>query len=148
MAINGVSATDPAQQSQVNTPTPLASTENLAEDAFMQLLLAQLKNQDPLKPMDNTEFISQLAQFNSLNETMAMNKNIGELLVAQSISQGSSLIGKTVTAHLPTGEDINGEVSSLQIMGDNVSLTVDGVSIPLDAVHTVTETPTTPEGSA
>jgi len=68
--------------------------------------------------------------------------------VAQNISQGSSLIGKTITAHLPTGEDINGEVSSLQILDGNVTLTVDGMSIPLKSVHTVTETPASTGGSA
>ncbi len=143
MAITGVTDTSPIQQLQ-NTQSSDQSVgmDGLGEDAFLQLLLAQLKNQDPLKPMDNTEFISQMAQFNSLNQLMSLNKTMSSLITAQNVTQGSALIGKTVSANLDTGETVSGEVSGMQISGDNVTLTVNGIQIPIGAVSTVTDTPT------
>ncbi len=149
MAVSGVSATTPVQQPQTPAPKNPAGMDGIGEDAFMQLLLAQLKNQDPLKPMDDTEFISQMAQFNSLNELMSINKVLGELMTAQTVAQGSALIGKTITAHISADDStLTGKVTGLQISNDKVTLTVDGKQIPMDAVRSVTETPPTEGGSA
>ncbi len=141
MAVTGVTDTSPVQQTQAQSSIQQATgMEGLGQDAFLQLLLAQLKNQDPLKPMDNTEFISQMAQLNSLNELMAMNKTMSSMITSQMVTQGSALIGKTISANLDTGESVSGVVSGMQIHGDKVTLTVDGESVPMDAVRTVTDT--------
>jgi len=146
MAVTGVTDTSPVQQTQTQPSTPQATgMEGMGEDAFLQLLLAQLKNQDPLKPMDNTEFISQMAQLNSLNELMAMNKTMKSLITSQMVTQGSALIGKTVFASLDTGDTVRGVVSGMQIANDKVTLTVDGKQVPMDAVREVTDTPTDDE---
>ncbi len=143
MAVTGVTDTSPVQQTQAQTSIQEATgMEGLGQDAFLQLLLAQLKNQDPLQPMDNTEFISQMAQLNSLNELMALNKTMSSLITAQMVTQGSALIGKTISASLDTGESVYGVVSGMQIHGDRVTLTVDGQQVPMDAVREVTDTPT------
>lgn len=112
-------------------------TDGFGQDAFMKLLLAQLKNQDPLKPMEDKEFIAQLAQFNSLNQLTEMNKTLGELMTAQMLSQGSALIGKTVTGVSDSGGVISGLVSGLKIVGDKVTLDVNGQNMPLDTVNSV-----------
>lgn len=148
MAVNGVTETNPIQQLQAKTQTsndPIGM-DGLGQGAFMQLLLAQLKNQDPLKPMDNTEFISQMAQFNSLNELMSLNKTMGELMTAQLVTQGSSMIGKEVTANLDTGDTVTGTVSAMQIRDNNVTLTVNGTQVPMSAVRTVAEAQTSGQG--
>jgi flagellar basal-body rod modification protein FlgD len=56
------------------------------KDIFITLLVAQLKNQDPLDPQDSTQFLAQLAQFNSLEQLMSINQRIGQLL--DSVSAG------------------------------------------------------------
>ncbi len=142
MAVNGVTETSPIQQAQAKTQKsndPIGM-DGLGEGAFMQLLLAQLKNQDPLKPMENTEFISQMAQFNSLSELMSLNKTMGELMTAQLVTQGSTMIGKTISANLDTGKTVEGVVSGMQIRDDEVTLTVNGTQVPMSAVRVVTDT--------
>ncbi|MCB0209416.1 MAG: flagellar hook capping protein [Anaerolineae bacterium] len=111
--------------------------DGFGQDAFMKLLLAQLKNQDPLKPMEDKEFIAQLAQFNSLNQLSQINTTLGELMTAQTLSQGSALIGKTVTGLSDSNGAISGIVSGLKIVNDKVFLDVDGQSIPLDMVNSI-----------
>ncbi|MBN1290273.1 MAG: flagellar hook assembly protein FlgD [Candidatus Latescibacteria bacterium] len=78
---------------------------SLGKDDFLKLLIAELQNQDPLNPADNTEFIAQLAQFSSLEQMTTMNDNLEKVLtynksVTESINNSMmvNFIGKTVTA--------------------------------------------------
>ncbi|WP_182199159.1 flagellar hook assembly protein FlgD [Paraliobacillus salinarum] len=76
------------------------SGSNLGKDEFLKILMAQLSNQDPLNPMEDKEFISQMATFSSLEQMMNMNESISHLVNNQSVSpviQYSHLIGKEVT---------------------------------------------------
>lgn len=78
-----------------------ATTDVLGKNDFLNLLVAQLKNQDPLKPMDSTEFTAQLAQFSSLEQLYNVNDNLdylGNNQVAMSNNQAVSMIGKTAWA--------------------------------------------------
>jgi flagellar basal-body rod modification protein FlgD len=72
----------------------------MGRDAFLKLLVAQLKHQDPLKPQDNTQFVAELAQFSSLEQTMGINERL-DLLSAQSRglqnAEVVSLVGKQAT---------------------------------------------------
>lgn len=72
----------------------------MGRDDFLKLLVAQLKNQDPLKPVENTEFVSQLAQFSSLEQTIGINTRL-DLLAVQSTGQSNNdavgFIGKQVS---------------------------------------------------
>jgi flagellar basal-body rod modification protein FlgD len=86
--------------------TPAATTKTeLGKDDFMQLLVTQLRNQDPLSPMENQEFAAQLAQFGSLEQLSSIDTKIGEgvnvdLILTQAInnSMAATLIGKEITA--------------------------------------------------
>jgi flagellar basal-body rod modification protein FlgD len=86
--ISGVnnSATTP-DANAANTPASNQKTDPLADKStFLQLLVAQIKNQDPMQPQDGVQFISQLAQFSGLEQSMNMNKEleaIHTLLAAQ-----------------------------------------------------------------
>lgn len=67
----------------------------LGKDAFLELLVTQLKNQDPLQPQDNAAFITQMAQFTSVEQLMNMSEQLS--LLNQSLGTASSIIGKTVS---------------------------------------------------
>lgn len=78
------------------------SQANLDKQDFLELLVAQLSHQDPLQPMDNTEFIAQLAQFSNLEQLMTVNSNLETLQLSQlsiSNNQVASLIGREVEAN-------------------------------------------------
>ncbi len=84
-----------------SSSSPKAAAKTLGKDDFLKMLLAQLKNQDPLKPLDGTEFAVQLAQFSSLEQLNNMNselKNLGLYQMTQGNAQAVSLIGKEITA--------------------------------------------------
>jgi|SRR5690625_1833524 len=85
-----------------NTSTARTPGTELGKDEFLKILMVQLQNQDPLNPMEDTEFISQMATFSSLEQTMNMAKSIDALVQSQMISpivQYSHMIGKNVTYH-------------------------------------------------
>lgn len=76
--VNPVSAA--YQQSTDTGTTTTSSSKELGKTEFLQLLIAQLKNQDPMNPMDNGQFISQMATFSSLEQLISINQGIDELV--------------------------------------------------------------------
>ncbi|MGE7185204.1 flagellar hook assembly protein FlgD [Peribacillus sp. NPDC006672] len=102
----------------------------LGKDDFLKLLLTQLQNQDPSNPMDNTEFIAQMATFSTLEQMMNMGAQLEEIIdinQQNSIMNFNSFVGKEVTWHkLGDGDDDlaveegTGIVKSIQYKGDGV----------------------------
>ena len=96
MAVSAI--TTQSVPSMVDERSP---TSVLGKDDFLNLLVAQLRNQDPLKPMESTEFTAQLAQFSSLEQLYNVNDNLGDLETSQAAmhnNQAVSMIGKTAWA--------------------------------------------------
>lgn len=139
MTINAVSSagSTAATGTPPTKPTATGSMEGLGQEAFMTLLLAQMKNQDPLKPMEDKDFIAQLAQFNSLSQLTELNKTMKEAMASQTLAQGSSLIGKTVTGLSNDAGTITGLVSGLRLTNGKVTLEVDGHDMAFDSVKSV-----------
>jgi flagellar basal-body rod modification protein FlgD len=98
---------------------------NLGYDAFVKLLLAQLKNQDPTKPMDPTEYVSQLATLSQLEQTIKQSDKIDDLLQQSLHQQAASLIGM----HLDdAAQGVDGIVVSAKVLTDGVLVTLDNGS--------------------
>ncbi|MEG6617324.1 flagellar hook capping FlgD N-terminal domain-containing protein [Peptococcaceae bacterium 1198_IL3148] len=95
--------------------------QQLDKDAFLRIMVEQLKNQDPTSPMDTSQFISQLAEFTTLEQLTNLNSQMTDLLHSQQINQGAALIGNTVTL-IDEGSIVTGVV-------DKVSVTSDGVKV-------------------
>jgi flagellar basal-body rod modification protein FlgD len=122
--------------------------EELGKDAFMQLLVSQLQNQDPINPQSNEDFIAQLAQFSSLEAQNNLNDSFLGLAVLQQsnalmsqLTEGSSLIGQNVKYDDPnTGESLTGTVDSIRIQDGIAVLNVGGTDVPLLQVTEVTGT--------
>jgi len=97
---------------------------------FMKLLIAQMQNQNPLEPMDNTEMASQLAQFSQLNQLESMNSTFAEVLTSVERTYASSLIGKEISFLVETTEgaiDVrNGIVEQVARNEDGEMLLVTG----------------------
>ena len=101
------------------TGAPVAKSA-LGKDDFLKLLLVQLSNQDPLKPMEDKEFIAQLAQFNSLEQMQQVNTHLIDMLAGMSLSQASSMIGKFVEAG-----QVSGVVNAVTMADGKAKLTLD-----------------------
>ncbi len=106
-----------------NTPASLRAT-GIGQEDFLKILLTQLSFQDPLKPMDNQEFIAQMAQFTSLEQTRELNDKTDALLSIQSATQSIGLIGRTVEVGTDSGTTV-GTVTTITFnSGGSPSLTV------------------------
>lgn len=99
---SSMSITDDLYYSNYKKPTKQTGNSELGKDAFLKLLITQLQHQDPTNPMDDREFISQMAQFSSLEQMQNMTKAMESLLASQQQTQMmnySTFIGKEVKWH-------------------------------------------------
>ena len=122
------------------TPAPKEQTDIFSSDGFLKILAGQIKGQNPLEPMKDTEFIAQMAQFSQLEQITNLAKDMKAMSMSSQLSQGASLIGKNVT-YTPEGATtpVSGTVESLRVGGDgrSLSLIVNGVSVDVSRVTTV-----------
>lgn len=107
-----------------------SSGTNAATDAFglsfeslLKIVLTQLTYQDPLKPMDNFQLVSQLAQFSQIQQTQTMSDNISTLVSAQSSSQAAGLLGKVVEVAVGSST-ISGSVVAITFAEGGPALTI------------------------
>ena len=113
---------------------PKKKTE-LGQDDFMKLMMSQMSNQDPLKPMENGDFLAQMAQFSMSSGIQALNDSFGQLsnsLYSSQALQASSLIGRTVqlpgnTAYMEKQGGFNGAVD-LPVNSPEVKVTISDLS--------------------
>ncbi len=97
-----VTITDAASYSDVSSATTTYGNADLDQETFLNLLITQLQNQDPLNPQESQEFVAQLAQFSSLEQLMTLNDGMDTLYMATSSMNNASmtqLIGKEVVAY-------------------------------------------------
>lgn len=114
------------------------SKNALGRDSFLKLLVAELRHQDPTQPMNDKEFISQMAQFSSLEQMTEMNKSIKALTISTRSGEAYSLLGKGVEALDPiTGKRVKGIVSKLFYRDNGVRLIVNGREIGLSDIHSI-----------
>ena len=106
-----------------STGTTNLQANSLGMEDFLKILLTQLTYQDPLKPMDNQQFMAQMAQFTSLEQTQQLNNKIATLITNQAALQSVGLIGKTVDITTASGS-VTGTVSALSLSGDSPLITV------------------------
>lgn len=127
----------------------MGSGSAMDKNVFLRLLVTQLRTQDPLNPMEDKEFITQLAQFTTLEQMQSMNIGVQDLnagiitmLQSQSAFSALTLIGKEVEAINPDpnadqSELIKGKVEGIEFIEGSPILKVDGHDIPLSHVKKV-----------
>ena len=102
----------------------------LGKDQFLQLLITQLRHQDPINPVEDKEFIAQLAQFSSLEQMQNLNTNLGEMMLAQqkltALGQATQMIGQEVELFTNEGESLFGRVRGVQFKNGWPQIMVDG----------------------
>jgi flagellar basal-body rod modification protein FlgD len=104
---------------------------SLNQNQFLQLLMTELKNQNPMSPSssDPTQFMTQLAQFTSLEQETNTAQSTSQIASSQSTNSAVGLIGHSVTYTDPTtGATGTGNVASVQITSSGATLTIGGIS--------------------
>ena len=91
------------------------ATSGLKLDDLLRVLLTELTHQDPFKPVDNKDFMAQIAQFASLDSSRQLNDNLVQLLTVQALNQSVGLIGLRVSADLGGGQIVNGTVTAVDM---------------------------------
>jgi flagellar basal-body rod modification protein FlgD len=95
MTVNSTSSTTSTTGTTTGNQLAITNGSDL-QNTFMKLLVAQLQNQDPLNPMDNSQMTSQLAQINTVNGIQQLNTTMSSMLTQNAATQASSMIGRTV----------------------------------------------------
>ena len=127
----GSNSAGQAQQGTPGSSISNSSSTTLSTNEFLNLMMDELRNQDPLNPSssDPTQYLTELAQMTSVEQQTNTAQNTKDTAQAQSVSQAVSLIGHSVTYVDPTtGNKLTGSVNSVQITSSGPTITVNNVS--------------------
>ena len=131
MAVTGVNYS----AATTTSGTTKSKTNNeLGKDDFLQLLVTQLQHQDPLAPMEDKDFIAQMAQFTSLEQMKNMNN-------AVQITQATSYIGKQVTWADSQGTEQTGIVTAIRIVNSEPKVMIGETAVEMKKIMSVTDAP-------
>ncbi len=111
------------------------TSNELGKDDFLKLLITQLQNQDPTSPMENTEFISQMAQFSSLEQMTNMSTSFSRMASFINSSEAAATLGKTV--ELEIGDTSVQGVVEGATRGENPQIIVNGMYYSMDKIKAV-----------
>ena len=115
-----------------------SDVSSLGQDAFLKLLITQLRNQDPMSPMADQDFIAQLAQFSSLEQMQQLNSGFDALGKSAAATQAFAMIGKTIDYADPsTGSALTGLVGGASFVDGWPQLRVDSTLVDLSDVLAV-----------
>jgi flagellar basal-body rod modification protein FlgD len=111
------------------------TSQELGKDDFLKLLITQLSNQDPTSPMEDTQFISQMAQFSSLEQMTNMSSSFAKMAAFINSSEAASTLGKTV--ELNVGDTVTTGVVEGATRGDNPQVLVNGMYYNMDQIKAI-----------
>lgn len=126
-----------------------AASPELGQQDFLKIMVAQMRNQNPLEPQDNSQFFNQIAQFQQLDTMTRISEAISTLVEISGLANSSSLIGRHVTAKVPQSPDpetgfprpdktVSGIVERVTFEESGSVLHVDGLAIPASTVVAIT----------
>jgi len=135
MAIPGIGSTGSGQQGAQASSVGATSQQLVSEQAFLQLLITELKNQDPLSPQDPTQMVAQLASFSSLEQMTQLNTNTQAMLE----NSATGLLGQTVTVADPSQQSgfTTGQVTGIVYFSNTPAVQINGVNYPLSAIQNI-----------
>ena len=134
-AIQGFTPTTPTASAKTG------ATKTLSGSDFLNLMIQQLSQQDPLSPTDSNQLLSQMSQISTLQSNTDMQASLKGLTLQQSIGAGGNLIGKTITGLDANGNALQGVVTSIKVADQQVNLELDtGNELPMQNVTLIAPT--------
>ncbi|BCG86112.1 flagellar basal body rod modification protein FlgD [Mesorhizobium sp. 113-3-9] len=114
-----------------NSATTSTSKTAVDYQSFLKLLIAEMKNQDPTKPMDSTQYVAQLATFSQVEQSVQTNTKLDQIMQSSALSQADALIGRSITS---ADGKTTGIVSSVTLASSGlIAVLQDGTQIPVGA---------------
>ena len=125
-----------------------SSNLSLKSEDFINMMLTQLQNQDPLDPADNEQLLGQMSQIGQLESAQQLQESLGKLVLQSNLGASGNLIGKTVTGVDHLGDVSEGTVTSVKVVDGDVQLELDtGRTISMSQVQSITQ-PANPAATA
>ena len=135
--VTSTSSLPSAVQQALQGVTIKANKQSLNQDDFLKLLTVQLQNQDPLKPMEDAQFMGQMAQFASLEQTKELNATVTSLSTSLGFSSAQQFLGKNVTIN-DNGTEVTGTVTGVMLVSGTPQIMVNDKAYTTDKVIAVT----------
>ena len=115
-----------------NSSSSTSPPKTVDYNQFLQLLIAQMKNQDPTSPTDMSQYMSQFAQMSGVEQAIQTNAKLDTLLSSSALSQAENLIGRTASFTESNGKDTTGKIMAVRIIQGGAVATLDsGVEVQL-----------------
>lgn len=142
MQVNSVTSTSRAASTAADEQAPLANKKQvLGQEDFLKLLAVQFQSQDPMKPMEDTAFIAQMAQFSALDQSSTLVQQMTQLRANQDIVTANSYIGRQVTLDAGNDQLVTGEVTGVDLSDGTPRLIVGDYTYPISSVLLVEPVP-------
>ncbi len=114
-SISNTGSTSGSSGSSSSTSTTGNDLRSLDLNDFMNLLITELQNQDPLNPMDNTQMVQQMATIREIGSTNQLTETLTAFSLTQQLTTASSLMGKNVDGMADDGKEISGKVERISV---------------------------------
>lgn len=127
MNTNEVGLTAPTTATSVATTRKVRGLGDLEPEQFLNMLVTELQNQDPLDPMDSSEILATIGQIRAISATDKLTQTLDSVLLGQNLGTASGLIGKRVEALSDGGENVEGVVDRVTVVisdGENKTRSV------------------------
>ncbi|WP_192177876.1 flagellar hook assembly protein FlgD [Mesorhizobium amorphae] len=112
-----------------NSTTTSTSKTAVDYQSFLKLLIAEMKNQDPTKPMDSTQYVAQLATFSQVEQSVQTNTKLDQIMQSSALSQADALIGRSITS---ADGKTSGTVASVRLASSGlIAVLANGTEIPV-----------------
>jgi flagellar basal-body rod modification protein FlgD len=138
MAVTGIDSSTSAPAASLSPGAERVVKKSLGQSDFLKLIAVQFASQDPLKPMEDTSFIAQMANFSALENSTQLAQSFAKFTQEQNFSSAQSMLGRSVTLQDPdTDTEVTGVVSSVRHDGTNTQITVNGTDYAVGTVRRV-----------
>jgi flagellar basal-body rod modification protein FlgD len=126
--------------SSSSSSTTSDAYDSLTTEDFLNLLVTELQNQDPMDPVDNSEILQEVSQIKAIDANEQLSDSLTSMQLAQNLVTAGNLLQKTVSGLTDDGESVSGQVDSVTVSDDKIIVNVGDQSITSTNITSVQET--------